>query len=513
MAKVTLSSTLTDLVISEAGIQKILLSLEPHKASGPDNMSGRVLKELALEIAPILTTIYQSSLDTGEVPSDWRDANVAPIFKKGEHYDPANYRPISLTSIPCKIFEHVIVSSLMNHLESNKILRPEQHGFRKARSCETQLLDFTEELFTTMEQGNQADVIIMDFAKAFDRVNHSLLLHKLHHYGVQGKINRWIGAFLRDRRQAVVVGGVCSEYVRVRSGVPQGSVLGPALFLAYINDLPEQLTSLTRLFADDTAVYRLSATSHDQHLLQEDLHRLERWEQNWDMAFHPGKCVTLPVTRKRTFTNNQYQLHGHTLASVTSAEYLGVTISQDLSWDRHITNICAKANKTLGFLRRNLKISARNLKETAYKAFVRPILEYACTVWDPHTEQNISKIEAVQRRAARFVVNRYHNTSSVAAMINKLEWPSLQHRRKVARLTMLRKILSNEAAVSKSKLVPAPARQRRGHPQQMTRIQCRTQYRQYSFLPNTISDWNALPETAVAADTLDTFKSRVPQEH
>ena len=162
------------------------------------------------------------------------------------------------------------------------------------------------------------------------------------------------------------------------------------------------------------------------------------------------------------------------------------------------------------FLRKNLKIPAISLKESAYKTFVRPILEYACTVWDPHTQDNITKLEAVQRRAARFVVNRYHNTSSVTDMLNQLQWPSLQHRRKVARLVMLRKIINNEAVVNKDCIKTAPFRQRRKHSQQLNLIQCRTAYRQNSFFPKTIRDWNELPETAVTAETLETFKARVP---
>ena len=510
MKLVELNSTLSDIIISEAGIRKILKNLNPYKACGRDNIHPRVLRELADEVAPILSIIYQSSIDIGKVPSDWRDANVSPIYKKGNHYDPANYRPVSLTSVPCKILEHLVTSALMNHLEDNNILREEQHGFRKARSCETQLLDFVEQLNEAIEKGRQCDVVIMDFAKAFDKVNHSLLLHKLDHYGVRGKINQWLKSFLSGRRQAVLVNGITSDFVSVQSGVPQGSVVAPALFLAYINDLPEQLSSLTRLFADDTAVYRLSATEYDHSQLQQDLLQLQEWEKSWDMEFHPGKCTTLPVTKSTSPKNNNYILHGHTLDTVDSAKYLGVTLTKDLTWETHINSIIQKANKTLGFLRRNLKISSTKIKETAYKTFVRPILEYACTVWDPHTQTNIDRLEAVQRRAARFVVNRYHNTSSVSGMIDQLNWPTLQHRRRVARLAMLRKILNDEAIFNKKNINPAPPRRRRGHSQQLVQIQCRRDYRNFSFLPNTIREWNSLPSSAVEAATLDTFKSRVP---
>ena len=510
MKPVDLTSDLSSVTVTEAGVLKLLQGLDIHKACGRDGIHPRVLRELADCIAPILTKIYQSSLDTGEIPQDWRDANVCPIFKKGNQYDPANYRPVSLTSVPCKLLEHVVTSSLMSHLEKNKILRPEQHGFRRKRSCETQLLDFVEELNENVAKGKQSDVIILDFAKAFDKVNHSLLIHKLRHYGITGPVLTWLQSFLSDRRQAVVVDNCASDWVSVSSGVPQGSVVGPALFLAYINDLPERLNSQTRLFADDTAAYRLSASNDDRDQLQQDLLHLESWEKSWEMEFHPQKCSVLPITRSHNPIINSYHLHNHTLESVTSAKYLGVTLTKNLSWDTHIDQVCNKANKTLGFLRRNLKIGSTKVKESAYKTFVRPILEYACTVWDPYTQDKINQLEAVQRRAARFVVNRYHNTSSVTCMINTLQWPSLQHRRKIARLTMLKKFLDNEAVFSMSKIIPAPDRNRRAHSQQLVQIQAKQQYRLGSFLPRTIRDWNALPEHTLAADTLDAFKSRVP---
>ncbi|XP_076437648.1 uncharacterized protein LOC143276877 [Babylonia areolata] len=223
--------------IAEEGVRRLLMKLDPAKASGPDNISASLLKELSCEIAPILTTIYRSSLDTG-----------------------------------C-------------------------HGFRQQRSCETQLIELVEELTSSMASGRRTDVLVLDFGKAFDKVNHSLLLHKLHNYGVRGKINKWISDFLANRCQAVVVEGAQSNFIDVKSGVPQGSVLGPCLFLVFINDLPENLTSKTRMFADDTAMYRAISSTEDHAHLQEDLERLQIWERKWEMAFNPGKCATLRITR------------------------------------------------------------------------------------------------------------------------------------------------------------------------------------------------------------------------
>ena len=514
MADTNLPS-MDNISISCQGVQKLLKNLNPHKAGGPDGISPRVLKELADELAPALTTIFQSSMSSGVVPADWRSAYVTPIFKKGEQYNPANYRPVSLTCIVCKLMEHIVVSSVMQHFEAHNLLNDRQHGFRRGRSCESQLLEFVEELTTNLESGKQTDILIMDFAKAFDRVNHSLLIHKLQRYGIRGSTLTWINSFLKNRRQAVVVDGHQSSYVSVRSGVPQGSVLGPCLFLAYINDLPDKLTALVRLFADDTAVYRIVDNCQQQDQLQQDLQSLTDWEKSWDMQFHPAKCVSMSVTRSRRPLDRSYVLHGHNLDTVHTAKYLGVTLQHQMTWDTHINETLNKANRTLGFLRRNLKISSSSIKEKAYKALVRPLLEYASAVWDPYTQKNIDKLEAIQRRAARFVLNRYHNTSSVSRLIEQLGWPSLAQRRRTTRLGTLYKIHHGliQCPVIRAKLVPPPPRQRRTHNQQFCLINTRTQYRGGSFLPRTVRDWNNLPGDTVEATTVDAFVSRASAQH
>ena len=259
----------------------------------------------------------------------------------------------------------------MQHAEETNILYPLQHGFRKGRSCETQ---------------RQTDILMMDFAKAFDKVNHSLLIHNLRYYGIDGKTTRWIQNWLEDRQQTVVLDGVSSEAVSVDSGVPQDSVLG--LFLFYINDLQSILTSKVRLFADDTI-----ANEDDASTLQEDLNKLGQWENEWYMKFHPDKCNVIRITNKTKKTDTNYHLHGHTLELLASAKYLGLTITNKLQWDQHIYNITAKENTTLGFLRRNLKIPSIRIKEQAYQTLVRPLVEYASTVWNPYTKTEINKIE------------------------------------------------------------------------------------------------------------------------
>ncbi len=495
--------------ITENGILKLLKSLNPNKAAGPDNISPRVLKHLATDISPILTIIFRRSYSTGEVPSVWKSANVCPVYKKGKKYDPINYRPISLTCISCKLMEHIITSNIMTHASSQNIMYPLQHGFRKGLSCETQLIEFVDDITRNLDQGKQTDCLIMDFSKAFDKVSHSLLLHKLNHYGISGKTNKWIQSFLENRSQSVVVEGESSSEIPVESGVPQGSVLGPSLFLYYINDMPAGIKGTVRLFADDTILYVTVATDTDTANLQQDLDKLAHWETTWLMKFHPEKCNVLTISKKRNTIKRDYTLHGHTLEPVTSAKYLGVTMTSDLKWGEHINNICTKANRTIGFLKRNVNVANKSIKEKAYMSLVRPSLEYACTVWDPYQQNDIHKLDMVQRRAARYVTNKY-DRSSVTDIIHQLDWPSLEDRRKVSRLSMMYKIRNNKVDVDASnKLIPTTRPSRNNNQMSMQIPSCRTTARKESFYPRTIREWNTLPDATVSAESVDSFKALV----
>ena len=339
------TSNIPNIHISQTGVEKLLSPLKPHKAAGSDNITPFVLKELAGVIAPILTYIFQKSLDTGVVPQDWRDANITPIFKKGSRFVASNYRPVSLTCICSKLMEHIVVSNMMTHLESTGSLSERQHGFRAKRSCETQLVDFVHQLTSHLEQGQQVDAVIMDFSKAFDKVAHNRLLYKLDRMGIRGEAQEWVKQFLSGRRQRVVVEGVSSETAPVTSGVPQGSVLRPILFLIYINDLPDAVSSEVRMFADDTIIYRHITTKADFDILQDDLRKLELWEREWQMEFHPGKCNVMSITNKRKPVVHSYVLHRQALTPVTDAKYLGVTLCSDLKWNNHITEVAAKLTR------------------------------------------------------------------------------------------------------------------------------------------------------------------------
>jgi hypothetical protein len=496
------------LEFSTVGIEHLLKSIDPRKANGPDLIPTRVLKECAEEIAPYLRIIYEQSFVTGEVPQDWTTANVTAIYKKGDRSTPSNYRPVSLTCVPCKLMEHIIYSHIMAHLNDHSILSDNQHGFRKNRSPDTQLIITTEKLSRALDQGIQSDVIILDFSKAFDKVPFKKLLLKLDHYGIRGNTNRWISSWIEHRSQTVVIDGEKSEPADVTSGVPQGSVLGPLMFLIYIDDISKNVDSELRLFADDSLLFRTVKSQQDHDDLQHDLDILVEWAKVWQMEFNPLKCAVLRVHRTKSPIQGSYSMLGMQLAEVTHHPYLGIELSDDLSWNLHINNVISKASRVLGFISRNLYRCPEQIKVQAYLTLVRPHLEYASSIWDPYTSTLIKKMEMVQRRAARFARGCYsREPGTVTALLQDLEWQSLEIRRKLNRLAIFYKATNNQIALNIPDYIRKPLRKsRQYHESKYTQLSTSTSYYQNSFFPRTIVDWNKLPANVIDAPGIPLFK-------
>ncbi len=500
-----------DIIVTPEGVLKLLKDLDINKACGPDDISPKILKEAAEEIAPVLAQIFQESLDTGDLPEDWLLANISALYKKGDKAAPSNYRPVSLTSIPCKLLEHIVHSHISRHLEKHNILTPRQHGFRKHHSCVTQLVLSANDWVKAVDAGKQVDIAIFDFSKAFDTVPHERLKAKLHMYGIRGKLLTWITNFLTKRKQRVVINGSNSAWDSVDSGVPQGTVLGPLLFLLYINDIADNLTSEIRLFADDCILYRQINSISDCSNLQDDINKLHEWGVTWQMEFNAKKCYVMNMGNKKQMILHNYTLNNHLLTTVDHHQYLGVYLSHKCKWDYQYDHMVKKANRILGMLRRNLQKCSRAAKATAYLALVRPHLEYASVVCDPYEAKYINKLEMVQRRAARFVYNNYSRETSVSTMISDLGWDTLQQRREASRLILMKQILSNESAIPKSIVKPAPTRSRRsasGNSFQLDQPFCRTDVHKNSFIPRTCKDWNNLPDSIASTNSMNSFKSQ-----
>ena len=500
------------ITISPPGVFKILSDLEIHKATGPDEIPARLLKGLATELTPVLAVFFQASLNQGIIPDDWKKANVAPIFKKGDRSKPENYRPISLTSVTCKVLEHIVLSNVMTYLEDHNVLSDAQHGFRKKRSCVSQLVLAVQDLAKAIDDREQLDMVLLDFSKAFDKVPHGRLLHKLQFYGIRGHTHQWVSDFLNNRTQQVVLEGSISNTSHVTSGVPQGSVIGPMLFLLFINDLPEYLSpnSTVRLFADDCMLYHNIKIEEDALHLQEDIDALQRWESDWLMEFNPHKCQVLHVTNKRKPITKSYSIHGQILDSKSTAKYLGVELHKNLSWNHHINQVAKKANSTRAFLQRNIRPCPRRVKELCYHTLLQPIMEYASIIWDPHTQANIKKIEMVQRRYVRFIFNDHRRTSSVAAMLNQLKWPTLQERRAQAKMLMIYRITNSLVDIPQTLLTRSTCTLlHRGHSQKLMVPFARTLIFQRSFFPDSTRLWNSLPQHTIDCTSVNSFKQEV----
>ena len=272
--------------VSASGITKLLANLKVHKASGPDDIPARALIELTQELAPPLSLVFNQSLTSGVIPSDWKNTHVPSIHKKWSKHQAENYHPISLICICSKLLEYAVCRHIMSHLEEHNILTQLKHGFCSGMSTVNQLLVTTQDIFCQWDNKTQVDIAVLDFAKAFDKVPHRSLFNKLHHYSIDNNIQTWITSFLINRIQSGVVNGATSPPTKIISGVPQGTVLGPLLFLLYINDVPSIVSSQVGLFADDCILYRAIQTVQDQLQLQKDLNNLEQWAKKWEMEFN-----------------------------------------------------------------------------------------------------------------------------------------------------------------------------------------------------------------------------------
>jgi hypothetical protein len=328
----------------------LIKKLKDKKSPGPDKFLSKVLKEVCFSVVDNITYIFNLSIEYGSVPIDWKLANITPIYKKGCKEDPANYRPISLTSIIGKLLETIITNYIVDFLETNELIVNSQHGFRRNRSCVTNLLDFFNYMFEKYDENKSIDIIYLDFKKAFDKVPHQRLLLKLYAIGIRGKVYNWILNWLTNRQQRVVLHGICSDWNNVTSGVPQGSVLGPILFIIYVNDLEVDLISKIVKLADDTKLGLDVNHIEGINAIQHDLNLLEDWSRKWQMDFNLEKCKVMHIGFKNPQAS--YTFMGAQLNSTDLEKDLGIYISSNLKVNKQCVEAEKKAMKILRYIKR-----------------------------------------------------------------------------------------------------------------------------------------------------------------
>ena len=461
-------------------------------------------------------------MSSGIVPSFYKTGFVSPLFKKGSRCERSNYRPVTLTSHIVKVYERVVRKHMVHCLETNNLLTDKQHSFRSNRSCLTQMLDHFDDIFEEFTRGKNTDSIYLDYAKAFDKVDLDLLILKLKKYGFGNKLVDWIQSFLSDREQVVVLNGVHSDIAKVLSGVPQGTVLGPLLFILFINDLEQVVTSSTVcFFADDTKVSKQTSCYEDCMLLQDDLYKIldcsrrnnvKLHEQKFELLnhFHSSKSSTYELPSLSKICDTKYPVRRYSTLSKTSKTLdFGVQVSNDLSWSRHIGSMATKARSKLSWVFIVFKTRDRTVMTTLYKSLVMSTVEYCCPLWNPGKVTDIQLIEGVQRTFSNRISGLQH--LNYWERLAHLKLTSLQRRRERYVILMMWKILdkivpscydikfkvTSRNGITIIAVIPPLAKS--------STLSSQTLYDR-SFAVQGPKLWNKVPNTVKTALSFDSFK-------
>ena len=508
----TTSTFTTPHIIHTISHQEILNSIRLMKTSvsqTPDSIPSYFVKHTSAQLLQPLFIIFNHSIQTGQIPTIWKKAIVIPIYKKGNKNDPKNYRPISLTSVICRILEKIIHYSILSHLLSNQLISPAQHGFVYNRSTQTQQLLFLDNLTNMYDKKKQLDIIYLDFSKAFDKVSHIKLLQVLHHKRIHGTYVKWIENYLSDRSQTTLVDTFHSSSIHVSSGVPQGSVLGPLLFITYLDDLIQSI----HLSCPHTNVYayaddiKLLSTDFDD--LQRALQIVDTWTGEWQLLLNKNKSEHLAI---RNTAPNTFYIGNQEIPKVDSVRDLGITLTQDLTWKLYIEKIRKKSNILTHILLRTFTTSNYQFHVNLYKTYVRPIMEYNTCSWSPHLKGDIDEIEKVQRNFTSKLCKRFNiKYTDYNDRLRILNLDSLKIRRDKNDLYMLYKIINGLVDIDPSQLFTFSnfqghnLRRHNFHIERKSIASSPTRRSFFSY--RVIKQWNALPKTSVNAPTPTMFKN------
>jgi hypothetical protein len=502
--------SLENITITSELVEKKIQSLRKDSAPGPDNIHPHLMRETKRQISVPLSKIFRKSIDTGQVPKDWKIARVTPIFKKGIKSLASNYRPVSLTSVPCKILEGLIKDEMMEHLLTNKLINNSQHGFIPGRSCASNLTIFLDTVTKLIDEGSSADIFYLDFAKAFDKVPHERLLVKLEAKGITGKVKEWIREWLRDRSQCVILGEQKSEHSSVDSGMSQGTILGPPLFTVHIDDIDLEmlLADLAVKFADDTKGVKKIASLEDRENLQAVFDKLYGWSQKWGMEFNVAKCKIMHVGQNNP--KHKYYINGQELCTVEEEKDIGVLVHNSLKPAKHCEKAANMAGAVLRQIQRNFHYRDRKVFVNLYKTYVLPHLEFASPAWAPWTVADTERLENVQKKAVRMVTGLASNTYEDRC--REIGIKTLAERRRITDLVLVHGFINGRGGMSIDGLFEkleeregARTRQAAGTNNLKTK-QARTEVRKNSFTVRVVKEWNGLPEELKKCTDRNRFK-------
>lgn len=491
-------------------IKKVMVKLSSSIACGPGGLQSLFFRNLAHVLAKPLSLIFEVSFCTGCLPSVWLEANVCPIYKKNDCRLPENHRPVSLTCVGSKIMETVIRDKLLDFLLTNNLISNAQFGFMPRRSTCLQLIDCVNIWANSLNNSKCVDVVYLDFSKAFDKVSHIKLVSKLVSYGVSGCLLKWLTSFLYGRKQRVVVNGCFSDSRDVVSGVPQGSVLGPLLFVIYINDMCDFITNTEcRLFADDAKMFEEFDRRTVPANLQSNLNRVYLWSLTWQLPLALTKCSVLHLGYNNP--RNVYYLGTHQLKSASSMRDLGVIISDSLHFHEHSMDIAAKAYKRINLLFRVFSIREPKVLVRAYITYVRPILEYCSSVWSPYHLQDITALEKVQRYFTRrlFYLCNFPQSDYEHRLLC-LNLDSLEIRRLRFDLCLCFQIVKGFVDFPMNCIFQfSTVQHTRGHSLKLELNYSRINVHKNTFANRVVAVWNSLPDRIVSTNTVTSFRAQI----
>ena len=509
------NNRMEELLIDENDVKIKLNKLKIDKSPGPDTLHPRILYEVRDEIAYPLSIIFNESLQKSKLPEEWKTADVIALHKKGSKIEMGNYRPVSLTSVPCKIMESLIRDHIMSYLLKNKLLSNKQYGFVRGRSTMLKILHMLDKWTNYLENGGQIDAIYTDFEKAFDKVPHKRLISKLKAYKIDSNIIAWIKDFLQGRKHRVRIKSRYSKWGKVSSGIPQGSVLGPLLFLIYINDLPDlcEKKSEIYLFADDSKLYKYIIDDNDCRDLQACIDTLQKWTDMWLLKLNSKKCKVISFGRQNLVNHTYSICEGNKIISlerVNDISDLGVILDDKLSFNSHIQQKINKAYSMLGILKRNFKNMSIITFVMLYKSIVRSQLEYCNSVWSPYKKSDIEDIEKVQKRATKLISSI--KNLNYANRLQKCNLTTLRFRRIRGDMIETFKILNGKYDINATpRLKLCTTSNTRGNDFKLENVRHTYELRKHFFTNRITNIWNSLPNSVVKVDSTNQFKNKLDE--